>query len=536
MHPAVTDRAGDHSFMDRIQLASEPPGPVPRPPHSPPSGEPLYSEVQDDSLVDTQLLVDWLGFVARSVWRHRILAVATCLVAFGAVWILAAQWPKTYLSYGRLLVTRNDVMSSLVNPGRTIPREDGAPTWAAQEIVRSRQNLLAIMEETNLLEEWERSRTPLLRLKDWMVGLVRGPATETGRVEALAGLMEERIQVTTDDEGIVSFTVRWPNASMAYQLVDKAMRNFLEYRRVSEASAIEDSIAILDRSVGELETQVNRTIADLRRRERAPTPRRQVRTPPPAPARQVSPPLPAGPSAESTVRLARLKSALEARQQEIVRLSEARAQQMAETQANLLAAQTVYTEGHPTVLALRQTMAQLSRESPELAAARREAETLASEYDLLSTRVTIETENAERARAAMSQQATATPPPVPAVPAVDVPSPVNEGDPSEPVSLRLRVEMAQLAAVRERANAARAELSSSQEGFKHQFSILRPAQLPRQPVAPNMLMIYGAGFFASVLLALAVVLLVDLAGGRILEVWQVERQVGVPVSLRIPKV
>ena len=216
-----------------------------------------------------------------------------------------------------------------------------------------------------------------------MVGWLRGPTTETARVDALAGLMEERIQVTTDDEGIVSFNVRWPNASMAYQLVDKAMRNFLEHRRVSEISAIEDSIAILDRSVGEIEAQVNMTIAELRRRERgAPTPRRQVRTPQPVPAGQVSPPLPTGPSAESTVRLARLKSALELRQQEIVRLSEARAQQMAETQTNLLAAQTVYTEGHPTVLALRQTMAQLSRESPELAAARREAQTLESEYRL----------------------------------------------------------------------------------------------------------------------------------------------------------
>ena len=497
----------------------------------------MHSEVPADGLVDTQLLVDWLGFVARSVWRHRILAVASCLAAFGAVWFAAAQWPKTYESYGRLLVTRNELMSSLVNPGRTIPREDSAPTWAAQEIVRSRENLLAIMKETNLIEEWERSRTPLQRLKDRMVAWLRGPTTETARVDALAGLMEARIQVTTDGEGIVNFNVRWPNASLAYQITDKAMRNFLEHRRVSEISAIEDSIAILDRSVGEIEAQVNMTIGELRRRERgAPTPRRQVRTAQPVPARQASPPLPTGPSAESTVRLARLKSALELRQQEMARLSEARAQQMAETQASLLAAQTVYTEGHPTVLALRQTMAQLSRESPELAAARREAQTLESEYDLLSTRVSVETENAERARAEMSQLATATPAPTPTVPAVDVPSLMNGGDPSEPVSLRLRVEMAQLAGVRERANAARAELSSSQEGFKHQYSILRPAQFPRQPVAPNMPMIYGAGFFASVLLALAVALLADLASGLILEAWQVERQVGVPISLRIPKV
>jgi hypothetical protein len=113
---------------------------------------------------------------------------------------------------------------------------------------------------------------------------------------------------------------------------------------------------------------------------------------------------------------------------------------------------------------------------------------------------------------------------------------VNGGDPTEPVSLRLKVEMAQLAAVRERANAARAELSSSQVGFKYQYSVLRPAQLPRQPVAPNVPAILGAGAIASLLLAVAVALGIDVASGLVLETWQIERQVGVPVSLRISKV
>jgi hypothetical protein len=112
---------------------------------------------------------------------------------------------------------------------------------------------------------------------------------------------------------------------------------------------------------------------------------------------------------------------------------------------------------------------------------------------------------------------------------------MNGGDPSEPVSLRLRVEMAQLASVRERANAARAELASSEVGFKHQYSILRPAQLPRWPVAPNVSLILAAGAVLSLLLAVAAALGLDLFRGQILEAWQVERQVGVPVSLRVPK-
>jgi hypothetical protein len=80
----------------------------------------------------------------------------------------------------------------------------------------------------------------------------------------------------------------------------------------------------------------------------------------------------------------------------------------------------------------------------------------------------------------------------------------NLGDESEPTNLRLRVEMAQLAAVRERANAARAELSSAQAGFKYRYSVSRPPRLPRQASGPNVLAIMVAGALGSVLLALAV--------------------------------
>jgi capsular polysaccharide biosynthesis protein len=48
-------------------------------------------------------------------------------------------------------------------------------------------------------------------------------------------------------------------------------------------------------------------------------------------------------------------------------------------------------------------------------------------------------------------------------------------------------------------------------------------------------MIFAAGFLASLFLALAVVVCKDLLSGRILETWQVERQLGLPVigSLRL---
>ena len=191
--------------------------------------------------------------MVQAVQDYRVTALATLVLVLGATVAIASLWPKTYEADGRLLLQRNEVMASLVNPGRTIPREAESPTAAAREIVLGRENVLALMKATNLLEEWARARRPLLRFKDWLFGLVGSAPTEDDRIDALAGLIESRLQVGTSDEGIVSFSIRWPDAQMAYHLVDEAMNSFLQYRRVSETAAITESIAILNRSAENLE-------------------------------------------------------------------------------------------------------------------------------------------------------------------------------------------------------------------------------------------------------------------------------------------
>src|SRR6185436_8220170 len=137
---------------------------------------------------------------------------------------------------------------------------------------------------------------------------------------------------------------------------------------------------------------------------------------------------PAGPSAQTMVQLSRLKSALEAKQQDIDRMVGSRGQQLSEAQGRLTAALTIYTEDHPTVLALRQTVGQLSRDSPELVAARRDARDLEAEYDALSVKVGVATEAQSRAVAASEG----------AAPPIDPLTLVTVGDETEPVSLRQR--------------------------------------------------------------------------------------------------
>jgi uncharacterized protein involved in exopolysaccharide biosynthesis len=422
--------------------------------------------------------------VAGALRRHWFIFVFTMITVAVAVAALAEVWPKSYEVDGRLLLQRNELMASLVNPGRTIPREAESPTLAAREIVLGRENVVALMKAANVLERWEETRAPLLRYKDQLM-LMLGPApTDDERIDALAGLIENRLQIGTSEEGAVSFFIRWPDPLSAYQLVDEAMKSFLEYRRRTETSAITESIAILDKAIADLESQITRTITQLPPRRAAQ--RSAPRRPPPV--------LAAGPSPQAVVQLSRLRSALDSRQQDVARLAGTQTQQLSEAQARLTAALAMYTDGHPTVVALRQTVTQLSRDSAELTSARREAQKLETEYDALSVKVGAATEAQSRSIAMAGARA--------AEPAIDPMSLVTIGDENEPVSLRLRVEMSQLAALRERANAARAELSSSQAGFKYRYPVTRPPRPPRRPSGPNVPLILLVGGVASVLLAI----------------------------------
>lgn len=506
--PGAPGHADDDRRPGGSYGRTTPGGVVPGPQVDPPSEPSL------DSLVDITLLLDYTWFVLRSLRRHALGALATLIVALSVVGLAVNIWPKTYEIDGRLLVQQSSLVSTLVNPDRVTTRELGPPTLAAAEIVESHDNLLRIMKETNLMTEWERTRSPVLRLKDRIFDLLRGTLTDDQRTYVMMGILENRLQITTNAEGTIGFLISWPNAEMGRLLVDKAMQSFLEFRRATETAAITDSIAILDKSADAIEVQVRNTLTQL------PKSGSTVETP--RPTRRVA--TPAGPSAESTVRLNRVRTELDRVSQEVARLEAARIQQLSEAQQRLNAARSIYTETHPTVQAARQAVAGLSNEPAELARLRQEVRTLTAEHDELSTRVGAATANAEQARL-MSQLEAASP-----IASLDIRGLANDND---PVGLRLKNQMAELASVHARSSAARAELSSLQAGFKYQYSVVKPPQVPREPKGPNVLAILGAGSIASLLLALAYAVVTDIASGRVLDAWQVERHVRAPVAMRI---
>ena len=277
------------------------------------------SDQTADPLFDVTLLADYARFLGHAVRRHAMGALASLLLLVAAVAVVVTVWPRTYQVDGRLLVQRSSLVSSLVNPDRAMARDGDGPTVGAQEVVHSRDNLLAIMNASDLISEWARTRSLLLRGKDLVMGWMAQTPTEDQHVDAMVGLLESRLQVGTGDEGTVNFVLKWPDPVMAQKIVDLAMQRYLEHRRVTEISAITDSISILDKSASAVEAQVAATLNELPR----------TASGSPGRPRPVRRPVVTGPPAEATVRLARLRSALEAREQEVARLDGARTQQLA---------------------------------------------------------------------------------------------------------------------------------------------------------------------------------------------------------------
>jgi uncharacterized protein involved in exopolysaccharide biosynthesis len=177
----------------------------------------------------------------------------------------------------------------------------------------------------------------------------------------------------------------------------------------------------------------------------------------------------------------------------------------------------------------------LKGDSPQITALHSDLDKLEAEYQEKSAAADdqlIQAELRRRAAAALTTPVQGPPTPVREVQDAPPPAPAAAALPNketEFASVRLRTELNQLQSLLERTDGARIELAVSQAAFKYRYSVINPAQVPKDPISPNLRLIIIAGVLASLLLAVAGAVGTDLLSNRILEPWQVERQLGLPI-------
>ncbi|HET9451190.1 MAG TPA: hypothetical protein VFO83_09925, partial [Aggregicoccus sp.] len=252
---------------------------------------------------------------------------------------------------------------------------------------------------------------------------------------------------------------------------------------------------------------------------------RDVRQPA-APARPRAPQ--GSPARAAEQDLAQLKVMLAAKRRALSDLEDFRRRRLAEFESQLLEQQRTYADAHPLIVSTRESIAALNTDSPQMAALRREERDLRDEY----TR-----------RAGRDPDALVPAPPAAAAVVVSAgaegelrraPAAVSE-ELEEYAQSRLRIATNKYEELLDRIDAARIELDTARAAFKYRYSVIDPAQVPKKALSPKPALLILGGILGGLALALCCAILADLRSRRLLERWQVERTLGLPVLGELKK-
>ncbi len=487
--------------------------------NAPPSpGQNPQPHEESDELLDFMQIRSWAGFGWGSLRRHRILAIAVfCVMVCASIFALWAL-PKSWHTETRILAQRNQVMAALGNPGRAIPNDADAPTRAASETVLRRDNLIALIKQTNLVEQWGKSRAPAGQVMDWVRRVIHGAPTEEEKLDALVGMLEKRLWVNTG-EGTVTLGLDWPDRQMSFRLVDAAQQNFIEARHALEVSTIAEAISILEWHSTGVRDNIAATMEDLRKAKEG-GPRKEepgtAGTPRPQPA--------ASQRTAAEQETAQLEVMLAAKARAINDLEEYRAKRLSELQGQLAENPQNLGPSHPALANIIQSIAALQHDSPQLEALRKEEKSLREELAARMAR-----------RQAMDKAAPASPQIV--LHEVRRETAVREDDPGlEYLRNQLRIETAKYEDLMGRIDSARIELDTARAAFKYRYSVIQPAQLPKAPTSPKPMMLLGGGVASGLFLAILFAIAADVHTGKIVEAWQIERSLKLPLlgEVRLP--
>lgn len=470
-------------------------------------------------VVDVGQLRAMLGFPARALRRRSRLAWRIFAAVSGAAVIGAVFAPRQYDAETSILAQRNFVMPALGNPRRSVPAESDAPTRLASEAVLNHANLVALVRELGLEQEWPRLRSPAGRVKDFAKATFGITTPPDERREQIVGYLKNQLWVATD-EGTVRIGVHFPDARLALQVVNAAQRNFLEVRHASEQSLIRESIGILDTHVAAAHARIDTALAEVK----AYTPV-AARVPVTIPSQRewsAARVVPRRQSAAlSLVRdLATERSAIASAEAD-------RAQRTSALRARLADLRLTRGAAHPDVLAAQQAVAAMAAEPSDLVAHRVAERQLAAQVAAAGGAPSDVTPGPSRgAEASLATAALAR---------LAAPVDTLEDPRLTYARSRLKIAVADYEDLLDRVEGARIELETARAAFKYRYSVITPAQLPTRLARPNVPIVLGGGITLAVLLALFGVVAVDLASGRLVEAWQVSRLVGLPVLGEAPR-
>jgi uncharacterized protein involved in exopolysaccharide biosynthesis len=466
-----------------------------------PTGHPVSASLpssrpraDDGDLLDLGLVRDWAMFVLRAPGRHKALAIACFLAIVGGAATSLVVLPKRYQVRATILTQPNPLFIDIA--------QSGGLTQAAREIILRRDNVVALLKQTKFVERHEATRAPAARFKAWLFDRIRGPRTREQRLEEAADAVEERLAIGVGATGTLDLSFEWSNAELTFDVVQAAIQSFIESRYAAEVSSIAETIAILEEHATRLNHDIGVRTKEVQSLEHELRPTRRpayVRRP----TRRIL----------HDEDLPKLEARLAEKRRALAEVEDYRRRQVSDLQAQLVQQQTIYADRHPVLEATRRNIAALSVQSPAVDSLRSEVAEL--ERDVIGR-------GAHPAEAVREQPFASTIPDLGS-------SPITEDPRLEYERYKLGLMVRQENALLERIDTARLTMDTANAGFKYRYSVVSPPQVPKGPVSPRQNRVLAGGLIGGLLFALFACVAVDLWGGRVVERWQLERQLGVEV-------
>ena len=181
----------------------------------------------------------------------------------------------------------------------------------------------------------------------------------------------------------------------------------------------------------------------------------------------------------------------------------------------------MYRPEHPTVLALKQRLAEAQAEPPDLARLRNEERSLIDKVAV----------NTPPLAAAIAHASTGTPAAATIAALTGGGSSLLvEEDPAVTVArMKLQQTAQKYADLETRIDGAKIELDIAKTAHKYRYSIVRPAEVSRRPSRPNAPVLFAGLIMMALCASFGGGVLREKRRGVIIEPWQVERTLGLPI-------
>lgn len=452
----------------------------------------------------------------RSAKRRKALSFVVLMI-FGALTVLAAIFaPRTYEVESRVLVQRTNQFNGQ-NQTYVSPEEMRNIAKEYEEQMTARDNIIAIVRQKNLVERWDEMRQPHRRLIDKVnAKLGKEAPSDEDKFDALVGNIQTRMKVWVDAT-TVQVKLDWPEPVSARDIVDAAVKNFLDARYQSEVGVIPARLKIQESFVSQAHKDLEYSANELVRMQKANDPKKRFSVVVPALPQGVStrePPPEADPAT---------KAKLEAVRNQIAVLQETKLRRVAELNQQLIEKRQTLAEGHPEVVALKQTLAATEQDPPQLASLKAQEQSILN--DMANQQRAAMAKAAEAAKAAPHPVA---PTPAPEKTAVE-PSLATAPKNVQDAQVQFDTVTAKYQTLVKQMQDLQVELQTAEAAYKTRYKITQPADVPIAPKRPVGLIAMAIGILSTLSAILLAAAIADRFSGIFFEPRDVRDRLGLPV-------